>query len=204
MKSGYDEQHIDDEFCKILKCKRTTLLKEGKKKHKKKRVSIRFITDFEPAFPSIKYALKSVEHKIKGDNLLIRMLPDGANSVQIAMRRGGKDIKEILATTKVNCNEERTQRIGHCGPCGKPCVHCPLLQKSSGNTFKSEVTKRTYKIRQHVDCTATMVVYLITCTKCNIQGVGSTEHFNKRASNYKSNIGNKKATCCIEEFFQNE
>ena len=94
-----------------MKFKRSTLLYEGrKKKRKKDKTRIRFITDYEPAFPSINGVIKRMEDKIKNSPLLRRMLPEGAKNVQVSMRRGGKNIKEILATTKLNHREERAER----------------------------------------------------------------------------------------------
>ena len=203
LKSGYDDKEIDDQFAKILKFKRNTILyKERKKKKQKDKTRIRFITDYEPAFPSINGVIKSMEDKIKNSPLLSRMLPEGAKNVQVSMRRGGKNIKEILATTKLNCREERLARTGKCGPCNRPCVHCILLSASEGTTFTSTVTKRTYKIRQIVNCTSKMVVYLITCIKCYIQGVGSTDVFYTRMGNYKTNITKKRGSCGIENHFK--
>ena len=201
MKSGYEEEHIDDQFCKILKYKRKTLIEERKKRKNNNRVKVRFITDYEPAFPSIKKALKEMEPRILENDLLKRMLPNGIGSIQIATRRGGKNIKELLATTKINHQDERAQREGHCGPCGKPCVHCHKLEETEGGTFRSKVTKRKHIIRQKMNCMSKMVIYLVTCKKCAIQGVGSTDIVYKRISNYKSNILAKKATCGIEEHF---
>ena len=75
------------------------------------------------------------------------------------------------------------------------------LQQTASTSFKSEVTKRSHNIRQLIDCTSKMVVYLVTCKKCQKQGVGSTDDFYQRLSNYKSNIISGKNTCCIEGHF---
>ena len=189
-----------------MKFKRSTILYKDRKEKKKKkeRTRLRFVTDYEPAFPSVKGVVKSMERKIRSSRLLKKMLPEGAGNVQVSMRRGGRNIKEILATTKLNYREERAERTGWCGPCNKPCTHCELLKASEGATFRSTVTKRTFRIRQIVNCTSQMVVYLVTCIKCDIQGVGSTDIFYTRMGNYKSVITNKKrGKCCIEHHFVN-
>ena len=124
LKSGYSEKEIDKQFLKITKFKRSTALdrKKKEKSGKNERTKGRFVTDYEPAVPSIHGVLKTLEPSIKASRLLKKMFPDGAKNV--SLRRGGRDIKEILATTKSNYREERGRRTGNCGPCGKPCTLC--------------------------------------------------------------------------------
>ena len=155
LKSGFSGEDIDEQFLKICKFKRSTLLYRKRKEERRKRdrIKLRFVTDYEPAFPSIKNTLKQMEGFIKNNQRLRKMLPDGARNVQVSFRRGGKNIKEILATTKLNYGEERATRIGKSKPCNTPCIHCHLLKNTEGSTFESFVTKRKYKIRQEIDCT---------------------------------------------------
>ena len=54
--------------------------------------------------------------------------------------------------------------------------------------FKPKVTGESYKIRQRIDCSGKDVIYLVECRKCGKQGVGSTEDFKLRISNYISHI----------------
>ena len=54
--------------------------------------------------------------------------------------------------------------------------------------FKSKVTGESYKIRQRIDCNSTDVIYLVECRKYGKQGVGSTEDFKSRVSNYISHV----------------
>ena len=211
MKSGHKESDIDNQFVKILTRKRENLLVERStnRKKKKRKHQIRFITDYEPKFPSIRNALKELEPKIRGDALLQKMFPAGVKDIQISERRGGKNIKEILAKSKINALEERSG-IGYQSECGKvwrgvECVDCQFLRETSGNSFASTVTGRTHYIRQIVSCISWWIVYLVTCKKCNIQGVGSAKECKKRLANYRSVINNKKnASCGIEHHFCQE
>ena len=184
-----------------MKFKRNTILYKNRKKKVNEDVKIRFITDYEPAFPSIRGAIRGIEEKIENSDLLKRMFPKGGRNIQVSMRRGAKNIKELLATTKIDQREERAMRTGSSGPCDKPCVHCPVFKPLEGPTFTSTVTKRTYKIRQMTNCQSKMGVYLITCRKCQIQGVGSTDVIYSRLGNYKTNIKKGKGSCGIERHF---
>ena len=60
-------------------------------------------------------------------------------------------------------------------------------------TFMSSNTKKSYKIRDHLDCDSSFVIYLITCTRCSGQYVvKSLTTFKKRHSNHKCEIRTKK------------
>ena len=64
-----------------------------------------------------------------------------------------------------------------------------------GDSFASKVTGERYKIWQNINCESKNVIYLVECKKCRKQGVGSTEDFKPRISNYISHILMKRATC---------
>ena len=64
-----------------------------------------------------------------------------------------------------------------------------------GDSFASRVTGERYKIRQKINCESKYVTYLVECKKCGKQGVGFTEDFKPRLSNYISQILMKRATC---------
>ena len=70
-----------------------------------------------------------------------------------------------------------------------------------GETFYSTVTKERYKIRQAIDCRSKNVIFLVSCRKCPMQGVGQTENFQARVSNYISHILKRKQTCGIVKHF---
>ena len=70
-----------------------------------------------------------------------------------------------------------------------------------GETFYSTVTKERYKIRQEIDCRSKNIIYLVSCRKCPMQGVGQTENFQARVSNYISHILKRKQTCGIVKHF---
>ena len=56
-------------------------------------------------------------------------------------------------------------------------------------------------IRQNIDCRSKNVIYLVNCKKCRMQGVGKSEDFKTRISNYISHIIQSKAVCGIVKHF---
>ena len=55
-----------------------------------------------------------------------------------------------------------------------------------------EVTNKKYYINNDFDCNFMNVIYLIICTNCNEQCVGSTIDLKKRFKIHKSDINIKK------------
>ena len=80
-------------------------------------------------------------------------------------------------------------------------VYCYVLGKSATNTFESTSNGQSFKIRQKIDCQSQNIIYLITCKRCNLQGVGLRSKFSSRISNCFSHIKQKKKTCIIANRF---
>ena len=95
-----------------------------------------------------------------------------------------------------------------CGSCGasnrgrkrKSGIYACQVVKE-GSSFKSNQTGEIYKIRQDINCRSENIIYLVTCKKCGMQGVGSCTTFCKRISNYITSIENKSPGCRIEMHF---
>ena len=51
-------------------------------------------------------------------------------------------------------------------------------------------------MRHRIDCNEKNVIYLITCTSCKLQYIGSSVNFNPRFREHKSDIKLKKVTKC--------
>ena len=179
------------------------------------------VWEHRPTFPNIRAAFHKFRNIFEEDEELKLVFPKGVKHLQLSERRGAKNVKEILAPSSyvfddhndnvdedhnVNNNEtnqrETNENTNGCFPCGKgKCVYCALLSKSQGSTFQSISNKRTFKIRQKINCQSKNVIYLITCKRCNIQGVGHTTNFKKRISNYFSHIKQGHKYCEIATHF---
>ena len=58
-------------------------------------------------------------------------------------------------------------------PCQKPrCNSCNIINTQS--TFKSTVFNKMFNLSENLDCSSDNIVYLISCSKCNLQYVGET------------------------------
>ena len=130
-------------------------------------------------------------------------------------KRGHTNLKEFLAPSKVafeNTDELRHSKRQHhgecvkCGSCGKSIkgrkrssgiYGCQVLEEN--NQFKSFQTGEQYRIRQDINCKSKNVIYLVTCRRCGLRGVGSCFVLSHRMYREKKNI--KKPGCKIEQHF---
>ena len=98
--------------------------------------------------------------------------------------------KNLKRTVTQKKSTKTTVENPGCYKCGGCRVSCPIIKE--GDTFTSTNTKKTYKIRQKVDCTSSYVIYLGTCKKCGGQYVGKSQTpFKVRHSNHKQEVKKK-------------
>ena len=102
------------------------------------------------------------------------------------------NVKRIVTQKKIqiqiiNSAEPWLLQVWTCGRCR---VSSPIIKE--GDTFTSTNTRKTYNIRQNMDCTSSYVIYLGTCEKCGGQYVGKSQTPLKvRHSNHKQEIKKK-------------
>ena len=92
-------------------------------------------------------------------------------------------------------NVTKTCRHPRCATC-RTHLNC-------SSTFKSNypLNKTTYAIRHQFSCQSKNIVYLISCTKCKKQYVGSTTlQLNTRINHHRSCVFNKKSTYIHKHF----
>ena len=109
-------------------------------------------------------------------------------NIQIAFKQP-KNIKRLVGGPS-NAGRKEPEKDPGCSKCEKKCHACKILIE--GGTFKSSNTKKTYRIKQKIDCKSSFIIYLGTCQKCQGQYVGkSTQTFTKRHSGHKQEIKNQ-------------
>ena len=76
-----------------------------------------------------------------------------------------------------------------------------MLRKTTSHEFKSLRTGCRYKIRQNITCESKDIVYLVTCNKHNIQGVGCTKDLKSRINKHMNHHKKENRSCGITEHF---
>jgi hypothetical protein len=109
MKSGYRSADIDDQFSKIAQKRRKDLLMDKPKKKKQPHeINIRYISNYEPKFPSIRAALRTIEPELENDDLLCKMFPKGVKNMQVSYRARARTLKKCLQLQR---SMDRTEEI---------------------------------------------------------------------------------------------
>ena len=103
----------------------------------------------------------------------------------IAFRRC-KNLKDILVRSKLYNVDNGVCDSKGCSPCRKSrCQVCKVM--CSATTFISRVTNKEYRINFSFNCDSSNVVYLLECSVCGLQYVGSIyTSFRVRFNIYKS------------------
>ena len=178
---NYPNNLIDKKIGKAQKRSRENILRRNPKKKADNKV--RLIFTHNAANPPInKWIRESQKVLLRNDEA--REL--GGN-IQVGWRQP-RSLKNTVCGLKEGVPE--TQDNPGCFKCKKCKVTCPVLKE--GKFFGSTNTKKQYKIKQHLTCTSSFVVYLATCRKCDGQYVGKSQTIMKtRHSNHKREIRNK-------------
>lgn len=112
------------------------------------------------------------------------------NGVRFVAKRGGT-LGNTLSPTALQSHAPYTclQHKG-CYSCGiSRCGTCKYVMQSS--TFLSKNTVETFNIKSFINCSTTLIIYMITCVECAVQYVGcTTRKFWMRVSEHL-NVVNK-------------
>ena len=121
------------------------------------------------------------------------------NSICTVFKRN-RNLKEVSASlyTKKK-KKKKSYVIKNCGKCDT-CKNYLI----SDNTFFCKVTNKKYYVNNDFDCNCMNVTYLISCTNCNEQYIGSAVAFKKRFRIRKSDINTIKDRRGIARHFTNK
>ena len=89
-----------------------------------------------------------------------------------------KNISDIRIRTKLTEPTNTDQSSSPSGSfwCNKTsCTACSFIDDGR-NQYTFYCTGETFKIKSHITCEIPNVIYMIQCTKCNLQHIGETKH----------------------------
>ena len=188
----YDADKVEHHFSKVKLITREESLKPAKRQRKN---IIPFITRFDPRIPNLRSVVRKNLKILYSDPDNKKLFPSKDFVVGFSRAR---NLKEILVPTRPPVIKDRTDSNlpPGCYKCkAKVCDICKNYL-AVGNKFKSLSTKDTFRMKHRMDCNAINVIYLITCTACKLQYVGSSVRFKPRFREHKSDIKLKKKTKC--------
>ena len=162
---------------------------------------IPFITTYNRTLPPIKDILQENWNILSINNTI----KDKFTEKPIVAYRRNRNIKDTICSYHiVNDKVERKQRkFGSCSPCLSRKNNLCCKQVKRTKTFRSNVTKRYYKIRQTVNCKSNWVIYLLTCKKCYIQYTGKSEWpMNTRVNKHRFDANARTISIPVSEHFK--
>ena len=183
LKRNYPEKLINAKFIQAKKNSREKLIHQNRKKQERDD-KVRLIFTHNSGNPPLHMWLREAK-KCLIKNEKAKKIGD---RVQICYKQP-KNLKRIVGQQK-GTSKKITDDDPGCSKCGKCRVACPILKE--GGRFQSTNTRKTYTIRQKMNCDTPFVIYLGTCKNCGGQYVGkSTTPFKLRHSNHKQEIKKK-------------
>ena len=86
------------------------------------------------------------------------------------------------------------------------CKKCDICRNFlvCDNKFKCRFTNKTYRVKGDLNCNSPNIVYLISCSNCKDQYVGSAKNFKNRFRVHKSDINTNKDRCGTARHFNNK
>ena len=144
-------------------------------------IKVKFIINFNPALPSIEGLIRKHIHYLHSDEVLKKAFP---NTKFCVIYKRNKNLKEMVAPSlyhkpsiKSNCTIVSFNKWDICKNF--------LITDSK---FRCIVTGKTYFIKGNLSCVGCNVIYLIKCSSCREQYLGSTINFKQKFRIHKSDI----------------
>ena len=161
------------------------------------------VTTYNRTTPNIKEVL------IKHWNLLQidpRLATVFSEQPMIAFRRN-KNLGDFLGSKRLKDSKvvrhKKSQIIERCKPCTENKSKKCCRQLNDTTTFKSSVTGREFNIYHACSCQSKNIIYLMECTKCNLQYVGKTQtSLEKRINGHRSDVNCKVEPIGADKHFR--
>ena len=159
----------------------------------KPKFSPMFIITYNPHNPNLHKWLRDNHNILLADRKMAKIFP---NPPSVSYRQP-RSLKQMMVRSRLkslpyrDCSDLEEKPAGcyrhQHGARGRRCELCPRIKE--GETFRSNFTGKTYKIKHNLTCKSKYCVYLITCRKCSKQYTGkSINHMHTRHSGHRREI----------------
>jgi hypothetical protein len=168
LRRGYCNDSVSRAIQKARNQERSDVLQYKPKTNNNTGSVLPFVLTYHPDLINVKETITKHWPTIESSSKLNKMFP---TKPIIAYRRP-KSLRDYLVRARLKQdNEEKI--IGHSGPCNKPrCKTCIVMPNT--DVFVSKLGAKT-SIKGQINCKTSNVVYLVSCTICNLQYVGETK-----------------------------
>jgi hypothetical protein len=182
MDRGYPSSVIKSAFDKVNALSQDQALESVEKDEKS---VIPFTVFYNPSLPNIGRTVNRYWDLLKlSKEKSVRDVNENYTPI-VAFKRP-KNLSDYLIKSDLNVQDN----IQGANSCNRPrCSHCKNINK--GTQFTSHNTGETFNLRCNTTCKSDNVIYLITCTECNLQYVGQTsQQVSKRMNSHRFDVNN--------------
>jgi hypothetical protein len=174
----YNYKHLENSIQAAKNLSRDNVL-EYKTKTQNTRTPL--VITYHPDLPNISEITRRLWHTVLTSKRMRALFPEPP---LISYRRP-RNLRDHLVRAKLQDQKESVDAT-ICQPCGdKRCFSCPMINHTA--TFKSSVTKRSFKLFCNTNCKSANAIYLIECEVCQIQYVGETKNpVHKRINQHRT------------------
>ena len=155
-----------------------------------------FFTTFNPSLPDMDTLVKKYLPLLHSDeNLKEIFLTSAFNTIYIR----NKNLKELTSPSLYH-NRSSTKSNSCIS-----CISCDICKNYLvfKNMFTSTVTGKKYFVKGELHCNSCNVIYLVECSNCKQQYIGSTLNFKQRFRIHKSDIKTNKDRYGTARYFSN-
>ena len=169
----------------------------GRPKAKSNHVeNLNFFTTYNPIVPNMVTLVKKHLPILRSDENLKEVF---TATVFNTIYRRSKNLKELLSPLLYR-NRKSTKRN-----CIISCNICDICKNHIvfENMFTCTITGKKYFIKGEFHCNSCSVIYLVECSNCKEQYVGSALNFKQQFRMQKSKIKTNKDRCGTARHFNN-
>ena len=144
-----------------------------KPKPKQQTDTVPFVITYNPALPNISRIIHKHSDVLYSSDRCKNVF---TNLPLVAYRRC-KNISDILVRANLPepTNTDQSRSPSGSFRCNKTsCTVCPFIDDGR-NQYSFYSTGQTFEIKSHITCETSNVIYMIQCTKCNLQYIGETK-----------------------------
>ena len=174
---GYELNFLKTQIRRATDISRNDALKP---KPKQQTDTVPFVITYNPALPNISRIIHKHSNVLYSSDRCKNVF---TNLPLLAYRRC-KNISDILVRAKLPepTNTDQSRSPSGSFPCNKTsCTVCPFIEDGR-NQYSFYSTGQTFQIKSHITCETSNVIYMIQCTKCNLQYIGETKRRLRRFS----------------------
>ena len=196
---GHSSRALHQTIKKVKSMPRLSVLSEKPTNRDCANKKIPLVVTYHPSLPPIRQITSANHHILHTSDCLQRAIPE---EPMIAFRRP-PNLRNLLVRAEIPpTNDSSIPPIQHgMFRCTSRCVTCQehILESDS---FKSHTTGAHHKIRGHITCTTSNIIYLISCRICGIQYIGETKNsLKKRFYGHRSTVKTQKLDTPVGQHF---